>query len=131
MGNNKKHSRHVATQLGKCEGLVTLLRATPHNARKGRVHLPTDIMMEHDISCEDVIRDVRSDDMTAVFERVASRAQEYLDREERLIMLPAVATDWYLDRLSKVGCHVFDAGLQKRNSWLPMALYWHKIKQTY
>ena len=97
--------------------------------------------MEHDISSEDIIRDVRSDDMTAVFERVASRAQEhldncrfrikYLDREEKLIMLPTVAMDCYLDRLSKVGCHVFDAGLQKRNSWLPMALYWHKIKQTY
>lgn len=50
--SSSQHSLNVAAQLGKVEGLVTLLRATPHNAAKRRVYLPTQLMMEHDVSVE-------------------------------------------------------------------------------
>ena len=40
--------------LGKCEGLITLLRGTPYNASKRRVYLPTNLLMERNLSSQNV-----------------------------------------------------------------------------
>ena len=40
--------------LGKCEGLITLLRGTPFNANKRRVYLPTNLLMERNLSSQNV-----------------------------------------------------------------------------
>ena len=136
------HARHAANQLGKAQGLVTLLRAAPHNAsRRRQVHLPSDLLMEHGVSAESVVRGGDSEGLRRVAEAVAARAEEhlqscrfrqkYLSREERLVMLPAVAVDAFLARLHKAECNVFDARLQARDSTLPLALYWRKLRRTY
>ncbi len=36
---------HAASHIGKAFGIVTLLRATPHHASKGKVLLPNDVLM--------------------------------------------------------------------------------------
>lgn len=56
LGNESGHAKHAATQLGKCDGLVTLLRATPYNASK-RCYLPSDLSLEQEVSSEKVIRE--------------------------------------------------------------------------
>ena len=45
---------YVLLCVGKLEGLITLLRATPYNASMRRVYLPQDIMMEQGLSAEQV-----------------------------------------------------------------------------
>ena len=142
LGNDNGHAKHAATQLGKCEGLVTLLRGTPYNVSKRRVHLPSDLMMEQGVREEGVLRrGPLEDGIRDVVEVVASRAQHHLEAarlrskflaaEHKLLLLPCVAADHYLDQLSKVECNLWDKSLHTRNSKLPMALAWHKLKRTY
>ena len=44
------HARHCANQLGKAEGIVTLLRALPYNATRRRVYIPLSLLVSHKIS---------------------------------------------------------------------------------
>lgn len=39
------HADHAASHIGKAQGIVTCLRATPHHSRRRRVYLPMDICM--------------------------------------------------------------------------------------
>lgn len=119
---------------------MTLLRATPYNAlQRRKVLLPLDLMSEHKISAESVIRSRESPDI--VIEVIASRAQEhlencrfrakYLSRDQKLAMLPAVLVDSYLERLSRAKCNVFDDKLRQRDSMLPLTLYWKRFQRSY
>ena len=143
--NNKNgHIKHAATQLGKCEGLITLLRALPYNAARRRCYLPTQLLAERGVSAEKVIRcsgDSVPADITVIIEMIAARAEQYLENcrfrkkylssSEKLLLLPAVSADQYLTKLSKTQCNVWDKSLHVRNSMLPMSLYWHKFRRTY
>ena len=144
MKNKNGHVKHAATQLGKCEGLLTLLRGLAHNAAKRRCYLPTQLLVEKSVSAEQVIRttgDNISEDISEVIEIIAARAEQhleacrlrrkYLSRDEKLLLLPAVAADQYLSKLSRVKCNVWDKSLHTRNSWLPLSLYWNKFRATY
>lgn len=139
----KGHARHVANHLGKAEGIVTMIRAVPHNASRRLVVLPSDLMGTHKISSESVIRGSAADDekFRHIVEVLAAKAEEHLEnarfrqkflsREEKLMMLPSVIVDSYLSRLEKAKCNVFDPALQKRDSWLPINLFVHKLKRSY
>ena len=142
--NKNGHIKHAATQLGKCEGLITLLRALPYNASKRRCYLPTELLTERGISAEKIMRckgDNIDEDISEIIEVIAARAEQhlencrfrkkYLSSQEKLLLLPAVSADHYLTKLSKVKCNVWDKSLHVRNSWLPMSLYWNKFKRTY
>ena len=149
-GKAAGHARHAANQLGMAQGLVTLLRASPHNAARRRVLLPSRLMMEQGITSEEVVRlaarskrdrEEVAEKLALVVETTAARAQEHLDncrfrkkylsREQRLALLPAVAADGFLHLLHKAECNVFHPSLQSKNSWLPLSLYYHKWKRSY
>ena len=135
------HARHCANQLGKAEGIVTLLRALPYNASKRRVYVPLSLLVAHKISSENIIRGLDNEEVCHVIEVIAAVAEDhlqncrfrkkYLSAEEKLIMLTAVAVDSYLSKLHKAKCNVFDGTLQRRDSWLPFKLYVHKWKKSY
>ena len=135
------HAKHCANQLGKAEGIVTLLRALPYNASRKRVYLPLSLLVSHKISSESIIRGIDDDELRHVIEVIAAVAEEhlencrfrkkYLSLEEKRIMLTAVSVDSYLSRLAKVNCNVFDRLLQRKDSWLPFKLYVHKWKRSY
>jgi len=142
LGNTSGHAKHAATQLGKCEGLVTVLRGLPYNAARRRCYLPTDLMLEQELSAEKVVRGGEDDQAVRdVVEIIASRAEQhlescrfrmkYLKTDHKLLLLPCVAVDAYLDKLSKAKCNVWDKTLHSRNSQLPMSLAWNKLKKTY
>ena len=67
-----------------------------------------------------------------VVEMLASRAQQHLDScrfrakylepEQKLVLLPAVAADHYLAGLAKAGCNPWSGKLQVRNSRLAGSL---------
>ena len=135
------HAKHCANQLGKAEGIVTLLRALPYNASQNRVYLPLSLLVSHKISTESIIRGLGGDELRHVIEVIAAVAEEnlensrfrkkYLSVEEKRIMLTAVSVDSYLSKLAKVNCDVFDKFLQRKDSWLPFKLYTHKWKRSY
>jgi len=147
--NRGGHPRHAAEQLGMAQGLVTQLRATPYSLsrRQHQVTLPADLMAAQGLSNEVLLRykpqakEPLPEGLDLVVEAVAERAQshldncrfrrQYLSREERLIMLPAVAVDTYLATLHKAKCNVFSAATQRNHAWLPALLYFHKWKRTY
>ena len=43
---------HAASHLGKAQGIVTTIRATPFHASKRRVLLPMDVLIKHGASAE-------------------------------------------------------------------------------
>ena len=145
LGNKNGHVKHAATQLGQCEAMVTLLRALPYNAAKRRSYLPSDLLLERNISTEKVLRAGHTEELDQelreVVEVVAGRAEQhlnncrfrskYLSRVEKLLLLPAVGADHYLTNLSRAKCNPWHKSLHKRNSTLPISLYWHKFKQSY
>jgi len=142
MKNDNGHIKHAATALGKCEGLITLLRGTPFNANKRRVYLPTNLLMERNLSSQNVIRDGHENaELREVFEIIAHRAEEhlnscrlrnkYIEKKQRKVLLPAVLADCYLESLSKAECNVFDPKLTVRNSMLPFYLWLTNFRGKY
>ncbi|TRY79334.1 hypothetical protein TCAL_06601 [Tigriopus californicus] len=135
------HARHALNQLGMAQGVSTLLRAVPYHAQLRQVLLPTDLMMNQGVSVESVVRKGDSEGLRLVIEATAARAQEHLDnsrfrmkylsKDEKCLLLPAVATDAYLAALHKAECNVFHDKLKVKNSWLPIQLYWHRFKGSY
>ena len=135
------HARHCAHQLGLAEGLATLLRGTPYNASKKRIYIPSDLLLSHKIPQQSIIRGSNDPKVCHVFEALAARADEhltncrfrakYLERDEKLLLLPAVLVDSYLNRLHKADCNVFDAALQKADSLLALRLYFKKMTRSF
>ena len=142
MGNTSGHAKHAATRLGKCEGYVTLIRGSPYNASKRRVYIPGQLLSEQGLTAEQLLRSGgEGEGVRRVVELLAARAQQHLDscrfrakylsREQKLVLLPAVAADHYLAKLAKAECNPWDQEVMKRNSWLAASLSYHKYKQTY
>lgn len=135
------HAKHCANQLGKAEGIMTILRALPYNSSQRRVYLPLSLLMSHKISSESIIRGSDNEEFRHVIEVIAAVAEDhltncrfrkkYLSFEEKLIMLTAVLVDGYLSRLHKAQCNTFDKDLHRKDPWLPFTLYVHKWKKSY
>ena len=80
MGDTSGHARHAAVQLGKCEGLVTLLRGTPHNVNARRVYLPSALLQQQGVSQEGLLRrGPLEEGVRDVVEILAERAQRHLE----------------------------------------------------
>lgn len=135
------HARHCANQLGKAEGIVTILRGLPYNVSRKNVYLPLSLLVSHKISTESIIRGITSDDFFHVIEVIAATSEEhlencrfrkkYLSADEKRLMLTAVPIDNYLSKLSKAKCNVFDKSLLTKDAWLPFKLYVHKWKKSF
>ncbi|XP_072324174.1 NADH dehydrogenase (ubiquinone) complex I, assembly factor 6 isoform X2 [Scyliorhinus torazame] len=106
LGVKNIHADHAASHIGKAQGIVTCLRATPYHCRRRKVYLPLDICLLARSFCKNV----------------PSKACP--------AFLQTVVLDDYLDRIRKVDFDVFHPSLQKTNTMLPFYLYirsWRKI----
>lgn len=114
--------RQAARSAGTAYGLVGLLRATPHLARRRVVRLPGDLMREAGSSA-DRLRDLRPDaNLPRVTAEVADRARSLLleargiaqgTAERRAgigALLPARLAAAQLERLARYGYDPFAAG---------------------
>ncbi|MEQ2211421.1 hypothetical protein XENOCAPTIV_000107 [Xenoophorus captivus] len=52
-GVKNVHADHAASHIGKAQGIVTCLRATPHHSSRRKVYLPMDICMLVSRLCSD------------------------------------------------------------------------------
>ncbi|XP_076749962.1 NADH dehydrogenase (ubiquinone) complex I, assembly factor 6 homolog sicily [Xylocopa sonorina] len=133
-GVNNINADHAASHMGKAQGIVNLIRSVPHNSRRRVNMLPQDILMKHSVSTEAILQGQSSKNLQNVIYDVASYGKLHLDatitlknkveKKAKLIFLPVVCLQKYLDDLRRADFNVFDVKLQRKNNLLPLYLYW-------
>ncbi|XP_054983330.1 NADH dehydrogenase (ubiquinone) complex I, assembly factor 6 isoform X2 [Sorex araneus] len=78
LGVKDVHADHAASHIGKAQGIVTCLRATPYHSHRRRPLLPMDICALHGASQEDFVRKKRDKSVRDVIFDVASQAHLHL-----------------------------------------------------
>ncbi|XP_042320017.1 NADH dehydrogenase (ubiquinone) complex I, assembly factor 6 isoform X2 [Sceloporus undulatus] len=141
LGVKDIHADHAASHIGKAQGIVTCLRATPYHASRGRIFLPMDICMLHGVSQEDFIRRKQEKKMQDVIYDIASQAHVHLEHARSFrksvppkafpAFLCTVAIEDYLNQIQKVDFNIFHPSLHQKNTLLPLHLYIRSWKKTY
>ncbi|XP_012628284.2 NADH dehydrogenase (ubiquinone) complex I, assembly factor 6 isoform X2 [Microcebus murinus] len=78
LGIKDLHADHAASHIGKAQGIVTCLRATPYHGSRRKVFLPMDICMLHGVSQEDFLRRNQDKNVRNVIYDIASQAHLHL-----------------------------------------------------
>ncbi|KAL3858745.1 hypothetical protein ACJMK2_008999 [Sinanodonta woodiana] len=135
------HADHVASHLGRAQGVVTLLRSTPYHSSKERVYFPVELLIKHGVSEESVIRGQQEKPLKDLVFDLASVAHHHLltarnmkkdvPKEAIPIFLNSLICDQYLKKLQLADFSIFDKSLQKKNGLLPWQLFIQKMKKTY
>ncbi|XP_075405585.1 NADH dehydrogenase (ubiquinone) complex I, assembly factor 6 isoform X2 [Tenrec ecaudatus] len=141
LGIKDLHADHAASHIGKAQGIVTCLRATPYHGSRRKVFLPMDICMLHGVSQEDFIRKNQSKNVRDVIYDIASQAHLHLKharsfhRNVPVKALPAflqtVALEDYLKKIQRVDFDIFHPTLQQKNTLLPLSLYIQSWRKRY
>ncbi|KAF7246099.1 NADH dehydrogenase (ubiquinone) complex I, assembly factor 6 [Varanus komodoensis] len=141
LGVKDIHADHAASHIGKAQGIVTCLRATPFHASRRKVFLPMDICMLHGVSQEDFIRYNQEKKVKNVIYDIASQAHVHLEHARSFrkdvpvkafpAFLCTAALEDYLIKLQKVDFNVFHPVLHRRSTLLPLHLYIRSWKKTY
>ncbi|XP_052768501.1 NADH dehydrogenase (ubiquinone) complex I, assembly factor 6-like [Mya arenaria] len=130
---------HAASHLGRCQGLVTLLRATHYHASRNKVYIPTELLLKHNVSQEQIYRQSNEDNVQDLIYDIASQAHIHLqtarsfkDKVPRVafqFFLQSAICDKYLRELQRAHFNVFDSRLYlpPRQQRLP----WELFKQKY
>lgn len=74
------HADHAASHLGKAQGLANMVRAVPHHSLQRVVALPRDLLAQHSVVYESVLRGSRDQPVKDVVFEVAARAKQHLDK---------------------------------------------------
>ncbi|KAK7063020.1 NADH dehydrogenase (ubiquinone) complex I, assembly factor 6 [Halocaridina rubra] len=138
LGVENVHADHVASHLGKAEGITRLIRGVPHLSSRRIVLLPQDVLMAHKVSQENIIRGSQDQNVKDVVFDIASTAHHHIEhvkdlmksvpKNARIGLLSHVSVSSYLDALQQVHFDVFNPALQRRNNLLPVRLWWAKFK---
>ncbi|EDV29016.1 uncharacterized protein TRIADDRAFT_52473 [Trichoplax adhaerens] len=107
LGIRCSHSDHAASHIGKAYGIVILLRAVPFHAKKGKVYLPSDILIK--------ARSIKKD----------------VSRKAVAGFLCSVICQKYLRDLQFVDFDVFHPNLQERAPLLPVQLLIQRLRGVY
>merc|ERR1712071_751726 len=135
------HADHAASHIGRAQGLVTLLRAVPHNSQNNRVYVPIDLLVKHKVSQQALIRGTADKNVKDLVFDIASTANAHIEKARslrgdvpasaKIALIPSVCTYSYLESLRRTDFNVFDGRLQQRNSLLPMQLWWKKFRNQF
>lgn len=74
------HVDHVASHLGKAQGIITSIRSIPYHSQRRISVLPQDILVKNSVSTESVFRGETSKNLNDVIFEVASRAKQHLEK---------------------------------------------------
>ncbi|KAL7027262.1 hypothetical protein ACKWTF_005383 [Chironomus riparius] len=130
---------HAASHLGKAQGISNLLRSVYHQKNPQHLPIPQELLIRHGISQERFFRNKENDKAVedVVFD-IATLANQHLEKSIKLIskipkegkmaFLPLISTKRFLEKLQKVNFNLNDKALSRRDSLLPLVLYWNKIK---
>ncbi|XP_057591331.1 NADH dehydrogenase (ubiquinone) complex I, assembly factor 6 isoform X2 [Hippopotamus amphibius kiboko] len=141
LGIKDLHADHAASHIGKAQGIVTCLRATPYHGSRRRVFLPMDICMLHGVSQEDFLRKSQDKNVRDVVYDVASQAHSHLKHARSFhksvpvkafpAFLQTVALEDYLRKIQQVDFDIFHPSLQQKNTLLPLSLYIRSWRKRY
>nr|XP_023961036.1 NADH dehydrogenase (ubiquinone) complex I, assembly factor 6 isoform X1 [Chrysemys picta bellii] len=141
LGVRDIHADHAASHIGKAQGIVTCLRATPYHSKRRKVFLPMDICMLHGVSQEDFIRANQEKNVRDVIYNIASQAHVHLEHARSFsknvpvkafpAFLYTVALEDYLYKIQKVDFNIFHPSLHKKSTLLPLYLYIRSWKKKY
>ncbi|KAM9574057.1 NADH dehydrogenase (ubiquinone) complex I, assembly factor 6 isoform 3-T3 [Guaruba guarouba] len=107
LGVRDVHADHAASHIGKAQGIVTCLRATPYHCTRQKVFLPMDICM------------------------LARSFSKKVPVKAYPAFFCTVALDDYLCNVRKVDFNIFHPSLQRKSTLLPLHLYVRSWKKTY
>ncbi|KAM5211802.1 NADH dehydrogenase (ubiquinone) complex I, assembly factor 6 isoform 2-T3 [Hipposideros larvatus] len=141
LGIKDLHADHAASHIGKAQGIVTCLRATPYHGTRRRVFLPMDICMLHGVSQEDFLRKNQDKNVRDVIYDIASQAHLHLKHARSFhksvpvkafpAFLQTVALEDYLKKIQQVNFDIFHPSLQQKNPLLPLSLYIQSWRKRY
>ncbi|CAI9155519.1 unnamed protein product [Rangifer tarandus platyrhynchus] len=141
LGIKDLHADHAASHIGKAQGIVTCLRATPYHGSRRRVFLPMDICMLHGVSQEDFLQKSQDRNVRDVVYDVASQAHLHLKHARSFhrsvpvkafpAFLQTVALEDYLKKIQQVDFDLFHPSLQRKNTLLPLFLYIQSWRKRY
>ncbi|XP_032714558.1 NADH dehydrogenase (ubiquinone) complex I, assembly factor 6 isoform X2 [Lontra canadensis] len=141
LGVKDLHADHAASHIGKAQGIVTCLRATPYHGSRRRVFLPMDICMLHGVSQEDFLRKNQDKNVRDVIYDIASQAHLHLKHARSFhksvpvkafpAFLQTVALEDYLKKIQQVDFDIFHPSLQQKNTLLPLSLYIQSWRNRY
>uniref|UniRef100_A0A8D2BA25 NADH dehydrogenase (ubiquinone) complex I, assembly factor 6 n=1 Tax=Sciurus vulgaris TaxID=55149 RepID=A0A8D2BA25_SCIVU len=141
LGIKDVHADHAASHIGKAQGIVTCLRATPYHGSKRKVFLPMDICMQHGVSQEDFLRRTQDKNVRDVIYDIASQAHLHLKHARSFhksvpvkafpAFLQTVSLEDYLKKIQQVDFDIFHPSLQKKNTLLPLSLYIQSWRKRY
>ncbi|XP_021564881.1 NADH dehydrogenase (ubiquinone) complex I, assembly factor 6 [Carlito syrichta] len=141
LGIKDLHADHAASHIGKAQGIVTCLRATPYHGSRRKVFLPMDICMLHGVSQEDFLRRNQDKNVRNVIYDIASQAHLHLKHARSFhksvpvkafpAFLQTVYLEDYLKKIQQVDFDVFHPSLQKKNTLLPLYLYFQSWRKRY
>ncbi|XP_073924967.1 NADH dehydrogenase (ubiquinone) complex I, assembly factor 6 isoform X2 [Castor canadensis] len=141
LGIKDLHADHAASHIGKAQGIVTCLRATPYHGSRRKVFLPMDICMLHGVSQEDFLRKNRDKNMRDVIYDIASQAHLHLKHARSFhksipvkafpAFLQTVSLEDYLKKIQRVDFDIFHPSLQQKNTLLPLSLYIQAWRKRY
>jgi len=69
---------HAVSHLGKCQGIINIIRGIPYNTKSGRVSIPQDILLKYKVSYENIIRNSSEQNVRDAIYELASRANSHL-----------------------------------------------------
>ncbi|CAG5097391.1 Similar to Ndufaf6: NADH dehydrogenase (ubiquinone) complex I [Cotesia congregata] len=96
---------HMASHLGKAQGIINLLRSVPYHAQRRNLVLPQDVLMQNN----------------------AKKLRKNIKMNLDYIFLPAVIVERYLKKLQYVDFNIFDKRLHIKENMLPFKLLWEKL----
>ncbi|XP_007532249.2 NADH dehydrogenase (ubiquinone) complex I, assembly factor 6 isoform X3 [Erinaceus europaeus] len=141
LGVKDIHADHAASHIGKAQGIVTCLRATPYHGSRRKVFLPMDICMLHGVSQEDFLQKNQDKSVRNVIYDIASQAHLHLNHARSFhksvpvkafpAFLQTVALENYLKKIQQVDFDIFHPFLQQKNTLLPLSLYIQSWRKRY
>ncbi|GAB1288304.1 NADH dehydrogenase (ubiquinone) complex I, assembly factor 6 [Apodemus speciosus] len=145
LGVKDLHADHAASHIGKAQGIVTCLRATPYHSSRRQVLLPMDVCAQHGVSQEDFLRRNQDKSVRDVVYDIASQAHLHLKhpcllrgpstevflRKRFLLFFRRVSLEDYLKKIQRVDFDIFHPSLQQKNTLLPLSLYIQSWRKRY
>jgi NADH dehydrogenase [ubiquinone] 1 alpha subcomplex assembly factor 6 len=126
---------HIASHLGRGQGISNILRGVSHNAKHNRCYIPSELLIKYKTSHEDFLRVKQLKNVKDVCFEMASNANQHIetaqtlikqiDKNQRLIFLPLVSVKNYLNRLEKCDFNIFEPKLMQRQGLLPFTLWFN------
>ncbi|XP_045472605.1 NADH dehydrogenase (ubiquinone) complex I, assembly factor 6 [Harmonia axyridis] len=140
-GVKNMHADHVASHLGKAQGILNLLRSCVVARKLNFISIPQEILVKYSVSDQSILNGASSHKLNDCVFEVASRAHHHLQKARKLsdklpsncnsVFLPAVTIDGYLTKLQVVGYDIFHPSLKRKPLfWLPK-LMWYKYRNKY